>query len=79
MVFVPRYFRDQAKLDLAVIDYTRAIQLDPKLGAAFQGGVIVDLARHEFEKAHADCQRAIELAPKDPVPHSLLAGSFQPA
>ena len=64
-------FRDQAKLDLAVIDYTRAIQLDPKLGAAFQGRAIVYLARHEFEKAHADCQRAIELAPKDPVPHSL--------
>jgi TolB-like protein/Tfp pilus assembly protein PilF len=72
---------------LAVADYTEAISLDPNYALAFANRAFAfinigdeassaELARENFEGAHADALKAIALAPDLALAHSALAGYF---
>ena len=50
--------------DGAIAAYTKAIQLDPKCGAAYSGRGHTWVSKHELDKAIADLDRAIRLDPK---------------
>jgi lipoprotein NlpI len=56
-------------LEGAIADYNRAIELDPKFGAAYSNRGNAKQAKGDLDGAIADCDRAIELDPKDATAH----------
>jgi len=52
-------------LDLAVADFTEAIQLRPDYGAAYFNRGTAYLSREDYDRAIADIDKAIEIEPPD--------------
>ena len=49
----------------AIVEYTKAIELNPKMAVAYAGRGLANINLGHFEKAITDCTKAIELDPKD--------------
>ena len=64
-------YRLRGRLDLAIADLTRAIQLDPKLARAYAHRAECFLAKRDFVTAGIDCDEAIRLAPDDFYGHNV--------
>ncbi len=57
-------YADQGQWDEAIIEYTKAIELDPQLALAYNNRACTYNEKGEFDRAIADCDRAIELDPQ---------------
>ena len=58
-------YNEKGKYDLAIADYTRAMELDPKSALPFHGRSISYYNKGDYELAIADATRAIEINPKE--------------
>ena len=59
-------YRREGKLDAAVLEYTKAIDVEPDEGKIFKHRAIVYSGLREFDLAMADFNQAIDLKPDDP-------------
>ncbi|MDH3582561.1 MAG: tetratricopeptide repeat protein, partial [Hyphomicrobiales bacterium] len=73
-------FRRQGKLDLAIADYSRAIEIDPDYAAAYKNRGIVyqhrgiaDRRSRQLDLAIADYKKVIEIDPEDALAFNNLA------
>jgi TolB-like protein/Flp pilus assembly protein TadD len=82
------YFHDERDVRAAIAAYTEAIRLDPNYALAFAGrSLALSLPRYSlvsgydreknFAAAHADAQKAVDLAPAMAEGHVALAGFFE--
>ena len=55
---------ESKKYDQAIVDYTKAIELNPKLAGAYSNRGFAYFMSNQHQKAVADCSKAIELNPK---------------
>ncbi len=56
-------YRNKAEYDLAIADYDRAIQLDPKNASAFNNRGLSWRSKGDFDRAMTDYNQAIQLDP----------------
>lgn len=63
--------RQSENYEDAIDDYTRAIQLDPKLAPAYVGRGTVFVITGRFEKGIADLTKAVQLNPDDALPYEM--------
>ena len=56
-------YAERREFDRAIVEYTEAIGLDPKLDVAYNNRGLIFADRQEYEKAIADFGKAIELDP----------------
>ena len=61
---------DKGDSEGAIVDYTRAIELNPKYAAAYYNLAYTKQAKGDIDGAIADYTRAIELNPKDAVAYN---------
>ena len=57
-------YQQQGQLDLAIKEYTQAIEIDPKLPQAYLNRGNAYIAQGDYDRAIADCHKAIALNPK---------------
>jgi len=69
--------RKQGDLEKALVDYTRAIVLDPRYVAAYNGRGVVHWGRGEIDQAIADYTKAIDLAPKFAAAYNNRGAAYQ--
>jgi tetratricopeptide (TPR) repeat protein len=55
--------------DRAILDYDKAIELNPKFAKAYEGRGDAYLWKHDYDRAIADYDKAIELSPKTAKPY----------
>lgn len=71
--------------DLAIADFTRALELGPEGKAPYQYRGAAYLEKNQYDQAIVDFSKAIEIDPKDPFTYDkrsltyLLSGRFKPA
>ncbi len=56
---------DKSDLDLAVIDFTQAIQLDPRHYYAYDHRIMTNMAKHAFDEIILDCNTVMRGWPYD--------------
>ena len=57
------YYRKNDNNDLAIADYTKTLEIEPKFEAAYQKRGLVYLKEEKYEQASSDFTKAIELNP----------------
>jgi len=68
-------YSDQKLWDEAIIEYSKAIEIDPNLAVAYGNRAYAYLYREQYDMAIADCNKAILLAP---CIHSTTTKKIQP-
>ena len=66
---------DEKRAEDALLDFDRAIRLNPNLARAWYGRARARFAGEEYELAISDCTKAIELEPAQPV-YSLRGDAY---
>ncbi len=61
-------YASRKEFDLAIADYTKAIEINPKYARAYDGRGVAYTSKGDYPRAVADVTRAVELAPKKPAP-----------
>jgi superkiller protein 3 len=64
---------EQDKLDEAIVEYKKAIDLDPRDAHTQISGVILCDVKRDYDGAITEFRKAINLDPKDAVAHHNLA------
>jgi len=67
----------QEKFDLALADFNRSIELDPKSPNGYYNRALVYGRTEKYEKSIADCTKTLELDPDHPEVHSIRAVGYE--
>ena len=62
-------YADRGKLNEAIAEYTKAIELKPNFVEAYNNRASVYTEMGEYDKAITDCTKAIELDPQSTIPY----------
>ena len=73
---LPAAAQDRKEVDLALKDYTKAIQLNPKFTRAYNNRAFVYHDRKDYDRALADYNRAIETDPEYAIAYLNRADIF---
>ena len=68
-------YASKKELDLAIADYTKAIEINPKYARAYDGRGVAYTSKGDYPRAVADVTRAVELAPKKAAPVATPAAA----
>ncbi|MBI3550524.1 MAG: tetratricopeptide repeat protein [Elusimicrobia bacterium] len=66
------YLYNAGYFDKAILEYTKAMEIDGALSPAYEDRCAALLAQQSFEAAEQDCRRAVQLSPKDGRTHARL-------
>ncbi len=56
-------FANSGQYDLAIVEYTKAIELDPKVAEAYNNRGRAYIHKGQYDQAIADCNKALEIDP----------------
>lgn len=59
-------YLEHGEIEMALLAFTQAIRLDPKMAQAYNGRGVVYAMKDELDKALADCCEAVKLDPWNP-------------
>ena len=68
---------NKGQYDIAITDYTQAIELNPKYAVAYNGRGLAYRAKGDNDRALADYSQAIQLNPKLAVAYNNRANAYQ--
>jgi tetratricopeptide (TPR) repeat protein len=69
-------YERQGKKDLAIADYTKAIEVDPNYGSAYSVRGNLRAIEKEYDKAMEDLNKAIEIDPYDTASYISRGNAF---
>jgi tetratricopeptide (TPR) repeat protein len=67
-----RWYVEKKEPDKAIADFTRAIELDPKMAEAYSGRAVVHFRAGRKEQAIADFRKTLDYNPNDGLARELL-------
>jgi tetratricopeptide (TPR) repeat protein len=62
-------YSEKKKWSEAIVEYTKSIEISPKLIQAYSNRATAYTENGQYEKAIADCTKAIEMDPKSVIPY----------
>jgi tetratricopeptide (TPR) repeat protein len=69
-------FASRRDWDTAIVEYTEAIKLDPKLAVVYDNRAFAYNEKGDYDRAIADCTQAIRLDPNNAVPYARRAFAY---
>jgi tetratricopeptide (TPR) repeat protein len=70
-------YRETGQLDLALADYNRAIEIDPKYFEAYNNRGVLYMSRGDNKRALQEFDRAIKINPKYALAHNNSGEAFE--
>jgi len=70
-------FFGEGKLDEAIAEYARALELEPKFADALHGLAQAYYARQDFDRAIETARRILELDPEDVLAWTSISRAYQ--
>ena len=70
-------FKEQGKIDAAIAEYQKAIDLDPKYALPHNNLGVIFKEQDKIDAAIAEYQKAIDLDPKFAMPHANLGDIYK--